>query len=54
VAQVSATRQFVTHVKWEILVYSAADQWLTTLAEQEQRSADLIARIEAMIRSALP
>lgn len=30
-------------------VYSAADQWLTTLAEQERRAADMIAQLEAMI-----
>jgi DNA-binding transcriptional MerR regulator len=30
-------------------VYSAADRWLSTLAEQEQRAQDLIAQLEAMI-----
>jgi len=33
-------------------VYAAADRWLTTLAEQEQRAADIITQIEAMIRKA--
>jgi DNA-binding transcriptional MerR regulator len=31
-------------------VYSAADQWLSTLTEQEQRAQDMIGQIEAMIR----
>ena len=31
-------------------VYTAADRWLTTLAEQEQRAADLIALIEEIAR----
>jgi DNA-binding transcriptional MerR regulator len=35
-------------------VYSAADQWLTTLTEQEQRAADLITQLEAMIHATLP
>lgn len=30
-------------------VYSAADQWLSTLAEQEQRAAQMIALVEEMI-----
>ena len=30
-------------------VYTAADRWLSTLAEQEQRAQDLIAQVEAMI-----
>ena len=30
-------------------IYSAADQWLSTLAEQERRAADLIAQLEEMI-----
>jgi DNA-binding transcriptional MerR regulator len=30
-------------------VYTAADRWLSTLAEQEQRALDLIAQVEAMI-----
>jgi DNA-binding transcriptional MerR regulator len=30
-------------------VYSAADRWLSTLAAQEQRAVDLIARLEDMI-----
>jgi DNA-binding transcriptional MerR regulator len=30
-------------------VYVAADRWLSTLAEQEQRAADMIAQLEAMI-----
>jgi DNA-binding transcriptional MerR regulator len=30
-------------------VYSAADQWLSTLAAQEQRAVDLITRLEKMI-----
>ena len=35
-------------------VYSAADQWLTTLTEQEQRAADFITQLEAMIHATLP
>ncbi len=31
-------------------VYSAADRWLTTLAEQEQRAAEIITQLEAMVR----
>jgi hypothetical protein len=31
-------------------VYSAADRWLSSLAEQEQRALDLIAQLEEMIR----
>ena len=31
-------------------VYSAADQWLSTLAGQEDRALDVIAQLEAMIR----
>ena len=31
-------------------VYSAADHWLSTLAAQEDRARDLIARLEAMIQ----
>jgi DNA-binding transcriptional MerR regulator len=31
-------------------VYTAADQWLSTLAEQEQRAMGLIAQLEEMIR----
>ena len=31
-------------------VYSAADRWLSFLAEQEERALDLIAQVEAMIR----
>jgi DNA-binding transcriptional MerR regulator len=30
-------------------VYSAADRWLSALAEQEQRAADIIAQLEMMI-----
>jgi DNA-binding transcriptional MerR regulator len=30
-------------------IYSAADQWLSALAEQEQRATDMIAQLEAMI-----
>ena len=30
-------------------VYVAADRWLSTLAEQEQRAADMIAQLEAML-----
>ena len=30
-------------------IYSAADQWLSTLAEQERRAADLIGQLEEMI-----
>jgi DNA-binding transcriptional MerR regulator len=30
-------------------VYTAADRWLSTLAEQEERAQDLIAQVEAMI-----
>ncbi len=30
-------------------VYSAADRWLSTLAEQEQRAMDIIAHLETMI-----
>jgi DNA-binding transcriptional MerR regulator len=31
-------------------VFTAADQWLTTLQSQEQRANDMIAQLEAMIR----
>lgn len=31
-------------------VYTAADQWLSALAEQEQRAAKMIAQLEEMIR----
>ncbi len=31
-------------------VYSAADRWLTTLAEQEQRANEIIALIEELVR----
>jgi hypothetical protein len=31
-------------------VYSATDQWLSTLAEQERRAAQMIALLEEMIR----
>jgi hypothetical protein len=30
-------------------ILTAADQWLTTLAEQEQRARDMIAQLEEMI-----
>jgi DNA-binding transcriptional MerR regulator len=30
-------------------VYTAADRWLSTLAEQEQRARDLIAQVESMV-----
>jgi DNA-binding transcriptional MerR regulator len=30
-------------------IYSAADQWLSALAEQQQRALDMIAQLEAMI-----
>jgi DNA-binding transcriptional MerR regulator len=32
-------------------IYSAADRWLSTLAEQEQRAQALISQVEAMIQS---
>lgn len=35
-------------------VYTAADRWLTTLAEQEQRAAEIIALVEAMACAHLP
>jgi DNA-binding transcriptional MerR regulator len=35
-------------------VYVAADRWLTTLAEQEQRAADLIVLIEEIAHRQLP
>ncbi|HSR30464.1 MAG TPA: MerR family transcriptional regulator [Anaerolineae bacterium] len=31
-------------------IYSAADRWLSTLAEQEQRALDIISQLEAMIQ----
>jgi hypothetical protein len=31
-------------------VYSAADQWLTTLTDWEQRTNEMIALLEAMIQ----
>jgi DNA-binding transcriptional MerR regulator len=31
-------------------IYSAADHWLSTLGEQEERAKDLISQLEAMIR----
>jgi DNA-binding transcriptional MerR regulator len=35
-------------------VYSAADRWLSTLAEQEQRAAQMIALLEEMIHKQSP
>lgn len=35
-------------------VYIAADRWLTTLAEQEQRASELIMLVEAMVRKYVP
>ncbi len=32
-------------------IYSAADRWLSTLAEQEQRAQDIISQLEAMIHN---
>jgi DNA-binding transcriptional MerR regulator len=32
-------------------IYSAADHWLSTLGEQEQRALDIISQLEAMIHS---
>jgi len=31
-------------------IYSAADRWLSTLAERETRAAEIIGQLEAMIR----
>lgn len=42
-------RQVVDTSRPDEDVYSAADRWLSTLGEQEQRAKDTIAQLEAMI-----
>jgi DNA-binding transcriptional MerR regulator len=48
--QGSNLRQVLDTPRSDEDVYSAADQWLSTLAAQEQRAMDVIAQLEEMIR----
>jgi hypothetical protein len=49
-----AGRRRTSAVRPDEDIYTAADRWLSVLAEQDQRATNMIAQLEGMIDKPLP